>query len=78
MRYVRYPGSVWSVSCELSSYQIRCRRLGGILPGSSYLAAAVNTLDTGLAHETGYPLAAHTYTLEAQFGVNAGSTIGAP
>ena len=38
----------------------------------------MNTLDTGLAYETGYPLAAHTYTLEAQFGVNAGSTIGAP
>ena len=76
--YVRHPGSVWSVSCELSLHQVRRCRTFGVSPGSGHFTAAVNALDAGLTHEPGHPLAAHSHTLGGQLGMHTGRTVGAP
>ena len=72
------PDLVRSGSGELSAHQIRRRYPFRVPAGSGDLAAAVNPLDAGLAHQAGHPLSAHSHTLGGEFGPDTGRTIGAP
>ena len=60
---VGYPDTVRTMGGEVTTYQVRGRCLLGIRPGGRNPPSAVNALDTGLAHETGHPFAAHSHTL---------------
>ena len=78
MGAVRHPDTIRFVGCELPAYQIGRRGLGRVLPGGRNLTAAVNPLDTVLAHQPRHPFSTHRNSLGGRLGVDQGSTVGAP
>ena len=72
---IGHPYAAWPIRCELPPHQVGRHSLRRVAAGGCDPLAAVNSLDTGLAHQPGHPLAAHRHTLSQQLRVEAGHPI---